>query len=196
MAGTRVVSRVSLTAGTRTPIYTGPVIAAASFSILNGVATIVLASALPATGYNPPSYDSSHSGGPPAGGQQVVLWGFTTANGLQFNGRTVSVIANNPALNSFSFNWNASNVGSTSDAGNTAPIPVEQYRSVRLECDQSDSTNKVYVGDLNVSSSQYAECLSLAGQIAVTIASGTIPADRIFCDTSATGTYVQVSLMY
>lgn len=194
MAGTRVLAGVSLTAGTPTPIYTGTKVVAASYSIQNGIATIVLGSALPANGYNPPSYGSPN-GGPPAGGQKVMLWGFTSGNGLQFNGRTVDVISNNPALNSFSFNWGAANVGSTSDAGNTAPIPVEQYRSARIEVDQS-ATGKIFVGDQAVSATQYAECLTLTGQIAVTIASGSIPADRIWLDTSVTGTVARVSLMY
>lgn len=193
MAGTRVPTAVSLTAGTPTPICTGAVIVAASFSITNGVATIVLGSALPSTGYNPPSY-SSPNGGPAAGGQKVTLWAFTTAT--YFNGLTVDVIANNPALNSFSFNTTHANVGSTSDTGNTAAQPVQQYRSVRLEVDQAAGAAKIFVGDLNVSSARYAEDLSLTGQIAVTIASGTIPADRIFVDTDTTGKKVQVSLMY
>jgi hypothetical protein len=193
MAGTRVIAPVSLTAGSRTPVYTGAVTAAASFSIVNGIATIVLGSTLPANGYNPPGY-SSPNGGPPAGGQKVTLWGFTTAT--YFNGLTVDVIANNPALNSFSFNTTHGNVTSTSDAGSTAVAPAEQYRSVRLEVDQAAGAAKIFVGDLSVSSLQYAECLSLTGQIAVTIASGNIPADRIFCDTDTTGKKVQVSLMY
>jgi hypothetical protein len=195
MAGTRVLAALSLTAGTPTPVYTGTKITASSYSIANGIATIVLGSALPANGYNPPSYNSPE-GGPAAGGQMVTLWGFTSGNGTQFNGRTVSVIANNPALNSFSFNWSSANVGSTSDAGNTAPIPVQQYRSVRIEVDQSAGSAKIFVGDMNVSSSQYAECLTLTGQIAVTLASGSIPADRIFLDTSSTGTVARISLMY
>ena len=191
MAGTRVLSAVSLTAGTPTPVVTGTVTAAVSFSITGNIATIVMGS-FPTFGYNPPSYFSPN-GGPPAGGDQVTLWGFTTAT--YFNGKTVSVISNNPAANSFSFNFTHANVGSTGDAGNTAIAP-KQYRSVRLETDQAAGAGKIYVGDLNVSSTQYAETLSLTGQIAVTISSGTIAADRIFCDTSATGTKVQVSLQY
>jgi hypothetical protein len=194
MAGSRSIAPVSLTAGSRTPVYTGAVTAAASFSIKNGIATIVLGSALPANGYNPPSYSSPNGGGPAAGGQKVTLWAFTTAT--YFNGETVDVIANNPALNSFSFNTTHADVGSTNDAGNTAVAPAQQYRSVRLEVDQSAGAGKIFVGDLSVSSTQYAECLTLTGQIAVTIASGAIPVDRIFCDTSANGTKVQVSLMY
>lgn len=191
MAGTRVLPAVALTSGTPTPVVTGAVTAAASFSILNGVATIVLGSALPAAGYNP----GQATGGNPQGGDQVTLWGFTTAT--SFNGTSVTVIANNPALNSFSFNFNHANVASTADAGNTAIAPRQGgYRSVRLEIDKTAGSGDVFVGDLNVSSSRYAEHLQLTGQIAVTIASGTIPAERIMCDTGTTGTKVQVSLMY
>lgn len=192
MAGTRVIAAVALTAGSRTPVYTGTVTAAVSFSITKGIATIVLGS-LPANGYNPPGYNSP-SGGPPAGGQKITLWGFTTAT--YFNGLTVDVIANNPALNSFSFNTTHADVNSTADTGSTAVAPAQQYRSVRIEVDQAAGAAKIFVGDLSVSSTQYAECLSLTGQIAVTIASGSIPADRIFCDTDTTGKKVQVSLMY
>lgn len=194
MAGTRVLAAVSLTAGQPIPVYTGTLIAAVSFSITNNIATIVLG-ALPANGYNPGPYASGGAqGGALAGGQQVTLWGFTTAT--YFNGKTVSVISNNPSANSFSFNFTNANVGSTADTGSTAAQPVQQYRSVRLEVDQAAGAGKVYVGDLNVSSTRYAETLSLTGQIAVTMQSGTIPADRIMLDTSATGTKVQVSLMY
>jgi hypothetical protein len=195
MAGTRVITAVALTAGTPTPVYTGAVIVAASFSISKGIATIVLGSALPSNGYNPGTYPSAGAqAGSQAGGQQVTLWGFTTAT--YFNGLTVSVVANNSALNSFSFNTTHADVTSTSDTGNTAAAPSEHYRAVRLEVDQGAGSGKVYVGDLNVSSTRYAECLVLTGQIAVTIASGDIPADRIMCDTSANGTKIQVSLQY
>lgn len=192
MAGTRVIAPVTLTAGSRTPIYTGTVTAAVSFSITNNVATIVMGS-FPAFGYNPPPYYSPN-GGPPAGADQVTLWGFATAT--YFNGRTVSVISNNPAANSFSFNFTNANVGSTGDTGNTAIAPRQQYRSVRIEVDKGAAAGLVYVGDLSVSATQYAEQLKLTGQIAVTVSSGTIPAERIFCDTDTNGTKVQISLQY
>lgn len=202
----RTIGAVAVVAGTPTPVYTGTVIPAVSFSILNGIATIVLgAGALPKNGYNGPNgyvapgqnFDI-HGGingstGGPAGGQQVTLWGFTT--GTYFNGKVVSVIDNNPLNNSFRFYFNHANVGSTADAGNTAASPFQHYRAVRLECTQSDS-GIIYVGDLNVSSTRYVAALSVAGQIFVVIASENIPADHIFIDGSHTGDSVQVSLIY
>src|SRR5262249_23211463 len=150
-----------------------------SFSITNNIGEIVLGSALPSAGYNPPSY-TSPSGGPPAAGDQVTLWGFTTAT--YFNGKQVSVISNNPAANSFRFNFTHANVGSTADTGNTAVAPA-QYRSVRLECDSAAAAAQFYIGDLNVSSTRYIALLKLTGQIAITISSGTVAAERIMCDT-------------
>lgn len=193
MAGTRVLTAVSLTAGTPTPIFTGAVTAAVSFSITNNIATIVMGS-FPAAGYNPGNAFNGLSSSYP-GGDQVTLWGFTTAT--YFNGTTVTVISNNPAANSFSFFFTHANVGSTGDTGNTAISPRQGgYRSVRLEVDSAAGAASVYVGDLSVASTRYGELLKLTGQIAVTIASGTIPAERIMCDTSNTGTKVQVSLQY
>lgn len=199
------------TAGWRTPVYTGPVTAAASFSILKGIATIVLNATLPTNGYNGPNGYPTQNGttgskfdiyggvsggsGGPAGGQQVTLWGFTTAT--YFNGLTVSVIDNDPSTNSFRFRIAHADVNSTNDAGNTASAPSEHYRAVRLEVDASDSTNIVYVGDLNVTASQYMTALTLAGQSSIVIAGDNIPADRIFIfGSSATNCKVQVTLIY
>ena len=184
--------------GSPTPVYTGTVIAAVSYYIKNGIATINLgAGSLPSNGYNP------GSGGPQgaiggASGQQVTLWGFTT--GIYFNGKTVSVIANNSTPGSFSFYFNHADVGSaaspTADAGKTAASPFQHFRAVRLECSQTLGTDLVYVGDLNVSSTQYFACLSLAGQLAIEVMSENIPADRIFIDATANTDSVQVSLIY
>jgi hypothetical protein len=196
MAGTRTIAPVTLTAGTPTPVYTGAVTAAVSFSIKNNVATIVLnAAAFPAVGYNPGGYPMSGAHqGRRAAGDQVTLWGFTTAT--YFNGKTVSVVWNDPANLSFSFNFTNADVNSTNDAGKTAIAPAQQYRSVRLEVDSAAAAGIVYVGDLNVASTRYAAALSLSTQIAYVAQSGAIPADRLMLDTSATGTKVQVSLMY
>jgi|SRR5579864_210139 len=210
------------TAGWRTPIYTGSVVAAVTFSITKNIATIVLgAGNLPTNGYNGPNgfipvpaatpasatqsfnkltgqpFDI-HGGvapGPVGKGQQVTLWGFTTAT--YFNGLTVTVIDNDPSTGAFRFYFNHANVASTADAGNTAPSPVERFRSVRLECSQGNLTNIVYVGDLNVSSTQYAAALTLTGQLAWTISGDNIDASRIFIfGSSATNCSVQVSLIY
>jgi hypothetical protein len=195
MAGTRVLTAVALTSGTPTPLVTGAVTAAVSFSITNNVATIVMAS-LPAAGYNPGSQFNGFSGqAGNVGGDQVTLWGFTTAT--YFNGLAVTVTQNNPAANSFSFNFTHAGVGSTADAGNTAIAPRQGgYRSVRLEVDSAAGTSNVYVGDLNVSTTRYISNLKLAGQIAITVASGTIPAERLMATTDTNGTKLQVSLMY
>lgn len=210
------------TTGWRTPVYTGPVTAAVSFSIKKGIATIVLgAGALPVNGYNGPNgyptqngttgskFDiyggvsgQNNSGGVQqgaggAGGQQVTLWGFTTAT--YFNGCTVTVLDNNPQAGSFRFYFHNSggDVASTDDAGNTASAPTGHYRAVRLECSQSNSTNIIYVGDLNVSATQYMAALTLAGQAAIVIASDNIPADRIFIfGSAASDCAVQPTLIY
>lgn len=196
-----------------TPVYTGPVIAAVSFSILSGIATIVLgAGNLPLTGYNGPngypqqstngSEFDIHGGinranagsGGPAGGQQVTLWGFTTAT--YFNGKVVSVIDCNPQNGSFRFYFAHANVASTADTGNTAASPFQHYRVVRLECSQSLGTDIIYVGDLNVSSTRYFAALSLAGQFSIEVASENIPADRIWITGTGPTDSVQVSLIY
>jgi hypothetical protein len=69
---------------------------------------------------------------------------------------------------------------------------------VRLECSQLLGTDYIYVGDLNVSTTRYFACLSLAAQLAIEIASENIPADRIFITTNGVSANdsVQVSLIY
>lgn len=207
----RTIGTIGSTNGAIVPVLTGPVVAAVSFSITNGIATIVLGSAnLPTVGYNgpngyPPSNNSKfdiyggingNSSGGPAGGQQVTLWGFTTAT--YFNGTTVTVLDNDPVTGSFRFRFNHANVGSTNDAGNTAPSPVQRYRSVRIECAQGLGTDLVYVGDLNVSSTRYIAALSLAGQLAVEVTGDNIDASRIFIKGSngAATDSVVVSVIY
>lgn len=202
----RTIGAVAVVAGTPTPVYTGPVIAAISFSIKNGIATIVLGpSNFPATGYNGPNgpaLQNATTGSkfdiqgkfPAAGGQQVVLWGFTTAT--YFNGVPITVLDSDPVAGSFRFYFNHANVNSTPDAGNTAARPFQHYRVVRLECSQTNGTDFVYVGDKNVSSTRYVAALSLAGQLSVEISSENIPADGIFIDGTTTGDSVQVSLIY
>jgi hypothetical protein len=142
-------------------------------------------------------------GGGPAGGQQVTLWNFTTAT--YFNGKTVTVLDNDPATGTFRFYFTHADVGSTADAGNTAAIPVERYRKVRIEAGQANTAaGLVYVGDLNVSSTRYIAALTSPIKTAtlpyfqtwILIEGDNIPADRIFIDGTNSGDTVQVSLYY
>jgi hypothetical protein len=208
----RTIGAVAVGALPPTPVYTGTVIPAVSFSILKGIATVVLgAGNLPTNGYNGPNgfpvqnattqskFDiyggiNGSRGGGPAGGQQVTLWGFTTAT--YFNAKVVSVIDCNPADGSFRFYFNHADVASTADAGNTAASPFQHYRVVRLECSLNLGTDLIYVGDLNVSSTRYFAVLSLTGQFSIEIASENIPADRIWITGTGASDSVQVSLVY
>jgi hypothetical protein len=208
----RTIGAVAVGALPPTPVYTGPVIVAVSFSILKGIATIVLgAGNLPTTGYNGPNgfpvqngttdskfdiyggINGSHGGGP-AGGQQVTLWGFTTAT--YFNGRKITVLDCNPTDGSFRFYFAHADVASTADTGNTATSPFQHYRVVRLECSLNLGTDIIYVGDLNVSSTRYFAALSLAGQFSIEVASENIPADAIWITGTSAADSVQVSLIY
>lgn len=194
-----------------TPAFSGTQISAVSFSINNGIATIVLgAGSLPTNGYNGPNGYPQQNGttgaefdifggtaggsGNAAGGQQVSLWGFTTAT--YFNGKTVTVLDNNPTLGSFRFYFNHANVASTNDAGITAASPFEHYRAVRIECDQSLGTDIIYVGDLNVSSTRYMAALSLTGQLSIEVASENIPADRIWLASTANTDKCHITTIY
>jgi len=201
----------------------GVVIAASTFSISKNIATIFLGTTLPTNGFNGPNgfiptpvavaasatqeFNSLsgqpfdiHGGTAPGisgQGQQVTLWGFTTAT--YFNGKRVSVIDNNPALNSFRFYFTHADVSATADAGKTAPSPFQHYRAIRLECSQSLGTDLIYVGDLNVSSTQYMAALSLTGQLSIEIASENIPPEGIFIATNGASTAndaVQVTCIY
>jgi hypothetical protein len=217
----RTLGLVTAVKGTPTPVvlaaayYTstnlavpGVVIPAASFSILNGIATVVLNTAtFPLNGYNGPNGYPNPALGSNAqfdiqgkyaapNGQQVTLWGFTTAT--YFNGKRITVLDCNPATKSFRFYFNHANVASTADTGNTAPSPAQHYRAIRLECSQALGVDLIYVGDLNVSATQYMSCLSLAGQLSIEVASENIPPEGLFIDTSGTvGTdQVMVTLIY
>ena len=209
----------------RTPVYVGPsanTVVAVSFSVTKNIATVVLgAGNLPANGYNGPNGPSVVPTATPASatqsfnkvtgqpfdihggvapgisgqGQKVVLWGFTTAT--YFNGKTVTVLDNNPATGAFRFYFTNADVASTADTGNTAPSPVERFRSVRIECDAANSTNIVYVGDLNVTATQYAAALTLAGQLAWSISGDNIDASQIeIFGSSASNCSVHISLIY
>lgn len=202
---------IQVTSGQPTPIFTGAVTAAVTFSITKNVATIVLgAGNLPKTGYNGPNnypVQNATTGAsldiqgtyPAPNGQQVTLWGFATAT--YFNGKTVTVLDNNPTNGSFRFYFTHADVGSTADTGNTAPIPVEAFRSVRLECGPTNGSNIVYIGDGTVSSTKYAAAIgtsSYSGSTSWFLQGDNIRADRIFIDGSASGSTcsVFVSLIY
>jgi hypothetical protein len=165
-------------------------IQASSFSITNGIATIVLGSSLPVTGYEGPNFAI---GAPAGSGQQVILYGFSTAT--YFNGKKVTVLSNN-GTNSFSFAFTHTNVGSTSDSGYAAPCLFEHYRAVRIEVDQNNGSDFVYVGDLNVSTTQYVAALSVSGQLAIEISSENIPAEGIWMVSTADTDKVHVSFLY
>lgn len=178
----RTLGAVVITSGTPTPIYTGPVVAAVSYSITNGIVAVVLgASNFPSVGYLP--------------GQQVTLWGWTST-AVIFNGKVVTVLNSDPVTGTFRFAFNHANIGSTtSGIGQTAPAPIDKFRAVRIECGQSMSTHIAYVGDLNVSSSQYAAALTLAGQIAFVLSGDNIDASRIMVDGTNTGDTLQISVV-
>jgi hypothetical protein len=199
----RTLGVVTVIAGTPVPAvlaaagYSPSPLTASSYSISGGIATIVFGSPLPAGFYGGPQgyakVASPVGTGGSCGGQQVTLWGFTT--GTYFNGLKVSVI-DQPTPSSFRFYINYANVGSTSDTGKAAASPFQHYRAVRIEISQSDGTDFVYVGDLNVSSSRYVAALSLAGQSSMEIAGENIPPEGIFIDGTSDGDTVQVSLIY
>lgn len=214
----RTLGPVAVGALPPTPVFSGPVVLAVSFSILKGIATVVLGPGnLPTNGYNGPngfpvqnattgsSFDiyggvsgqnntgGANRGGNAAGGQQVSLWGFTTAT--YFNARTITVLDCNPAAGSFRFYFNHADVASTADAGNTAAVPFQHYRVVRLEI-PAGNTGIIYVGDLNVSATRYFAALSLTGQFSIEVASENIPANRIWITGTVPTDSVQVSTIY
>jgi hypothetical protein len=197
--------------------YTGVVLSIATVSIASGIATIVLSSAsevgskFPTNGFNGPNGFPSQNATtgalsdfqgkwPAANGQQITMWGFTGA-GTTMNGKTVTVRNCNPQANggagSFSFYFGTATIAAASDTGLVAPSPFQHYRALRLECSQSMGTSDfIYVGDLNVSSTRYVAALSLAGQLSVEIAGENIPVDRVFIDGTTSADSCQVSLIY
>jgi hypothetical protein len=198
----------------------GVVIGVASFSILKGIATVFLNATLPVIGYNgengylpvqtfspanPTQSVNFHKGkpfdiyggiapGPRGRGEQVTLWGFGTAT--YFNGKRITVLDNNPATNSFRFYIAHADVANTADTtGLTAPSPAQHYRVVRLECSQTLGTDIIYVGDLNVSSTQYMAALSLAGQFSIEIAGENVPPEGIWITGTGPTDSCQVTLI-
>jgi len=179
----RPIGAVAATAGTPTPVYTGAsanLLTAASFSILKGIATIVVAN----------SYDSN-PWTPYSVGSLVGLYGFTTAT--YFNGVPVRVLDATTAK--FRFYFNHADVNSTSDAGKCFIMPPT-YRTVRLEIQANAGSGIVYVGDGMVSATKYITALSLAGSKWFELDGDAIPAGRVHIDTDTSTTSVQVSVTY
>lgn len=192
MGAIRSLPRLTVSSSGIVPAIAGilSVTAAVSFSINGGIAYVNLgAGNLPKNGYNGPQANF----GAAAGGQQVVLWGFTTAT--YFNGKQVTVLGNDGS-GTFWFAFNHANVASTNDAGNTAPVPFQHYRTLRIEVDPANSTDTVYLGDLNVSTSQYMAALTPAGQYSIDIASENIPAERVWLIASGAADAVHATLIY
>lgn len=209
MGAFHTLGAVTVTSGTPTPILL-PIlktISAVSFSITNNIATISLGSGnLPQNGYNGPNGFPTQNAatgskfdifGPNTGmGQQVILWGFTVAT--YFNGKVVTVLSND-GNGTFSFAFTHANVASTGDSGKTAQIPVENYRRVRLETGSANgATDKVYVGDGNVSSTQYLTALT-GPDIGYDYPPNditNIPLHRVFIDGTSGADTVQVTIVY
>ena len=171
----RPTGSVSATAGTPTPVFTGPaanLLTVTGFSILSGIATVLVANA-----YNPNDI--------------VGLYGFSTAT--YFNGVPVTVLDCTAAQ--FRFYFNNADVSYTADAGKCF-IQPPTYRAVRLELTAAASTHTVYVGDGMVSSTKYVTALTLTKLPFVEIDGNAIPAGRIHIDTDSTSTAVMVSLIY
>lgn len=201
MGNVRTLGQQTLQNGVLTPVVLNALantkIQAASFSITGNIATIVLGSALPADGYNP-GQPNTVGGAGLSLGQQVTLWGFSTAT--YFNGTRVTVISN--TATSFSFTFAHANVGSTNDAGWTAPALKETPRWVAIEIDQAASTGIAYIGDLNTSSTQYYAALTLPtsnqpwSQVHVEIGRDKFDPMTLMATTGATAAKIQVSLIY
>jgi hypothetical protein len=126
-------------------------------------------------------------------GSKVVLYGVVTNTWL--NGLRVQVLVVS-STTAFTFVTTHANVASGADSGSVLPSPIQRYRIVRVEIDQGASTNKIFVGDSSVSSSQYAACLTLAGQLSWQIVGEGIDPSDIWIDTSVNSTKVQVSVVY
>lgn len=176
------VGPVSATSGTPTPIFTGPsanLLSAASFSITNNIATIVVANT-----YIP--------------GNQVGLYGFGT--GTYFNGLAVTVLDATPTK--FRFAFTHSNVGSTADTSGRIFIQPPTYRGVRIEIQADASTHIIYVGDGTVSSTNYVTALLLSVAARPNapeiwqIEGDAIEVGRIHVTTDSSGTKAQVSVLY
>lgn len=133
-----------------------------------------------------------------AGTGKVTFWGVGTNTWL--NQLTVSTTAvPSTTVIQFFTNEASGNITNGSDTGSAVVSPVERYRALRIEVDQSAGSAIVYVGDqfLNIGSSpkRYSAALSLTGQIAFEISGEGIDPCLTWVDASANSTYAQVSLI-
>ncbi len=179
----RPVGSVAATAGTPTPVYIGPsanLLTATSFSILKGIATIVVANKYDSNPWTPYSV-----------GSLVGLYGYTTAT--YFNGVPVRVLDATAAK--FRFYFNHADVANTSDAGFCFIMPPS-YRTVRLEIQANAGAGIIYVGDGMVSATNYITALSLTGRPWFELDGDAIPAGRVHIDTDTSTTAVQTSVTY
>jgi hypothetical protein len=161
------------TAGTKQPVLTGAQATVSQIGVSGGVLTVVTSAA---HGY--------------AVGQQIGFFGVGTNTFL--NGALVT-ITRIVSATSFEALHSHANVGIGGDTGTAFAQPAERFRMVRLEIDQSAAGAKIFVGDPNVSSTQYTACLSLSGQLMFEFSGEAIDASRIYVDTSASGTKAQLT---
>ena|ERR1700751_2001855 len=146
-------------------------------AVTNGIATV--------------TFTTAH--GITAAGAKVTFWNIGTNTWLS---KVTASVSNVNSTTQIEFPTTHANVASGADTGSAIVSPPNRYRVVRIEIDQSAGTNKLYVGDFNVSSTQYAATLTLAGQIAFELAGEGIDPTLIFVDASASSTKYQMSLVY
>lgn len=161
------------TAGTKQPALTGAQATVSQIGVSGGVLTVVTTAA---HGYNV--------------GQQIGFFGVGTNTFL--NGAIVTVTRVVSAT-SFEAIYGHANVALAGDTGTAFAQLSQRYRVVRFEIDQSAAGAKIFIGDFNVSSTQYVACISLSGQLAYEFSGEAIDPSRIFLDTSASGTKAQLS---
>lgn len=183
MGMTKNLGAAAVTSGTPTPVLFAAAsspfttYSITSMALANGTLTFTITGTLPVqVGTN----------------KQIVLWGLSVYTDL--NGKKVQAVIG-PNGNTFAVPYNGSHSGT--DTGECGLAPFQHYRAIRLECGQTNGADFVYVGNNNVSSSQYVAALSLSGQLNIEIACDNIPAECICIDgTTTTTDTVQVSLIY
>jgi hypothetical protein len=173
MAGLRTVAVQNVaTAGTRQPVFTGSTATITNVALQNNLLTVTCSNSF-------------------VPGQQVGFWGVATATFLN----NVRVVVQSVTSTQFTAVFVRANYNSASDSGTAFTSPIERFRIVRIEVDQSAGAGKIFVGDLNVSSTQYVACLTLTGQIAFEFTGEDIDPSTMFVDTSVNGTKWQTGLV-